>query len=199
MQDHGAYLRERLEDLYREIQSSRMEGVPILNPALTVAAFGFEPFEDYHLGVLLTPWFMNLMLVPQQQEHFAETAPKVGDKLQIALPAGRVEFITGYEAGFGHSLSCSLFSPVFEFEDQDAAAETALAALAEVLSSGAEAEDEDADMRGIWEGRAPRPDPDPETEPEPGPEKDPPTAPAAVSRRDFLRGGGAGLKAEEGA
>ncbi len=182
MQDSGAYIRDRLQDLYIEIEETRMEGVPILNAALSVAAFGFEPWQDYHLGVLLTPWFMNLILVPQEQDAFLPTAPSVGEKIQIALPAGHVEFIVGYEEGFGHSLSCSLFSPVFEFEDQAAAVETAEAALAEVLKPANDDEAEDADMRGIWAGRLPKPDPV---------EPDAPAlnVPKEVNRRDFLRGG----------
>lgn len=182
MQDSGAYIRDRLQDLYIEIEETRMEGVPILNAALSVAAFGFEPWQDYHLGVLLTPWFMNLILVPQEQDAFLPTAPSVGEKIQIALPAGHVEFIVGYEEGFGHSLSCSLFSPVFEFEDQAAAVETAEAALAEVLKPANDDEAEDADMRGIWAGRLPEPDPV---------EPDAPAlnVPKEVNRRDFLRGG----------
>jgi len=182
MQDSGAYIRDRLHDLYTEIEETRMEGVPILNAALSVAAFGFEPWQDYHLGVLLTPWFMNLILVPQEQDAFLPTAPSVGEKIQIALPAGHVEFIVGYEEGFGHSLSCSLFSPVFEFEDQAAAVETAEAALAEVLKPANDDETEDADMRGIWAGRLPKPDPV---------EPDAPASnvPKEVNRRDFLRGG----------
>ncbi|GAA6177743.1 [NiFe]-hydrogenase assembly chaperone HybE [Sulfitobacter pacificus] len=182
MQDSGAYIRDRLQDLCIEIEETRMEGVPILNAALSVAAFGFEPWQDYHLGVLLTPWFMNLILVPQEQDAFLPTAPSVGEKIQIALPAGHVEFIVGYEEGFGHSLSCSLFSPVFEFEDQAAAVETAEAALAEVLKPANDDEAEDADMRGIWAGRLPKPDPV---------EPDAPAlnVPKEVNRRDFLRGG----------
>lgn len=182
MQDSGAYIRDRLQDLYIEIEETRMEGVPILNAALSVAAFGFETWQDYHLGVLLTPWFMNLILVPQDQDAFLPTAPSVGEKIQIALPAGHVEFIVGYEEGFGHSLSCSLFSPVFEFEDQAAAVETAEAALAEVLKPANDDEAEDADMRGIWAGRLPKPDPV---------EPDAPAlnVPKEVNRRDFLRGG----------
>lgn len=183
MQDSGADIREQLEQLYQDIETTRMEGVPILNPEISVAAFGFEPFNDQYCGVLLTPWFMNLMMVPQDQVVYAETAPKVGTNVSMQLPAGRVDFIVGYEEGFGHSLSCSLFSPVFEFEDQEAAVQTALAALAEVFKTNdAEEEDDDADMREIWAGRLP--------EPEPVPEEDAPRAtPVDVSRRDFLRGG----------
>ena len=183
MENHGADIQHQLERLYREIETN-MDGVPILNSALSVSAFGFEPFQSYYLGVLLTPWFMNLMLVPQDMSLYAESAPRVGEKVDVALPAGRVEFIVSHEERFGHSLSCSLFSPVFEFKDQETATETAKAVLAEVLQScGSVEEDEDSDMREIWQGRLPTQKPDHEAEAQTTPRS------TAVSRREFLRGG----------
>ncbi len=175
--------RDVLVSLYREIAATRMEGIPVLNPALDVAAFGFDEFQGYRLGVLLTPWFMNLVLLPLDGEEYAKNAPQVGEKLFVNLPAGKVEFIVGYEEAIGHSLSCSLFSPVFEFEDQAAAEETAMAALAEVLNETAETGDEDPQMTSVWEGRLP------ETEPLEVEEEVVPSPPRDVSRRDFLRGG----------
>ncbi len=154
-------IRDELETLYRHILQTRMDGLPVLNKALSVTAIGFEPFLDYHLGVLSTPWFMNLMLVPQEARSFTDTKPVVGETQPIALPAGNVDFIVGYEEVFGYSLSCSLFSPVFEFSDQEAALQTADAALQEVLSppnNSSEVTDEDADMRDIWAGRLPEPE-----------------------------------------
>lgn len=171
---------ENLEVTYREIETTRMEGVPILNDALEVRALGFEVFGEYHLGVLLTPWFMNLMMLPLDSEVYAENAPDVGDKLTLAFPAGQVEYIVGFEDALGHYLACSLFSPVFEFEDQEAALQTAKSALDEILNIEAETADEDPGFTNLWEGRLPEPEEEPE-EPR-GPVKD-------VNRRDFLRGG----------
>lgn len=165
----------RLEAHYREVESTRMQGVPVLNLALQVAAIGFEAYAEFHLGVLLTPWFMNLVLLPQEREQYAVEAPAVGDKIMIALPAGQVEFIVGFEEGLDHTLTCSLFSPMFEFADQTAALETAQAALAEVLNDNAQTTDDDPDMTDVWAGKLPAPEPE---EPEP----------SEVNRRDFLRG-----------
>ncbi|MDU8929651.1 [NiFe]-hydrogenase assembly chaperone HybE [Alisedimentitalea sp. MJ-SS2] len=188
MKDRGAILRDRLETLYGEIEVTRMKGVPILNPALSVAAIGFEPWQDYHFGVLLTPWFMNFVLLPKDAETFAQSQPSVGDKRRIQFPAGQVEFIVGHEDVLGYSLSCSLFSPVFEFSDQEAAVETAQAALTQVLAASDEDEDgdNDAEMRNLWAGKLPVPEdirtPDAETEP---PRH---VTPSEISRRDLFRG-----------
>jgi len=189
MQDHSPEIREKLEALYSEIEATRMKDVPILNPDLTVAAIGFEPWQEFHLGVLLTPWFMNLMLLPQDAEGFSESPPGVGEKWKIQLPAGQVEFIVGHEDVLGYSLSCSLFSPVFEFSDQEAAVETAQAALAQVLAASdeVEEEDDDAEMRNLWAGKLPSSE---DGQP-PDAEAARQTTPAEISRRDLFRGGSA--------
>ncbi len=189
MQEHAAQIRDRLGSLFREIETTRMDGVPILNPALEVAAFGFEPWQDYYLGVLLTPWFMNLVLLPRDPDAFALTKPKFGDKQQVRLPAGQVEFIVGHEEDTGFMLSCSLFSPVFEFDDQAAAEETALAALEQVLAEAdADEPDEDADMRAIWAGELPDPEPTADPEADSQDPVDPAPVVSDMSRRDLLRG-----------
>ncbi len=185
----GLHIRTQLEALYREIEQTRMEGVPILNPDLSVAAIGFEEYGTSYLGVLLTPWFMNLILVPVDQDEFAQGGLKVGDKTTVALPAGQVEFIVGHEDSLGFSMACSLFSPVFEFEDQDAMLETAKAVLAEVLDGSGEAEDDDADMHALWAGKLP--------EPEVEEEQISGTLSGDIDRRAFLRGGAPEQVAEE--
>jgi len=197
MQDPGIKIGEGLEALYSEIEATRMKDVPVLNPALTVAAIGFAPWQDYHLGVLLTPWFMNLMLLPQDAEGFSESPPDVGEKWQIQLPAGQVEFIVGHEEVLGYSLSCSLFSPVFEFSDQEAAIETAQAALAQVLALPDDIEDgdDDAEMRDLWAGKLPAPDDRQVSDPEAASARQ--TSPPEISRRDLFRGTSARSIAED--
>lgn len=132
MQD-PAEIRVLLETRFELIARTRMEGMPILNRALGVAALGFEPLADSggdRLGVLITPWFLNLVIVPAQ----AEAGWATGHKLRRPLPAGEVEFIVTLDEDLGPLLMCSLFSPVFEFADMQAARDTAAAALAEVMN-----------------------------------------------------------------
>jgi len=185
-------IRDKLIDLFKFIETERMVDVPVLNKELSVDAFGFESQNGYHFGVLLTPWFMNLVLIPTVENSEALDDRQVGSKLSRVLPSARFEFIVGYEEKIGMYLSCSLFSPVFEFADQEAAVETAQAILEQVntpIDEDAEEEiDEDADMREIWAGRLPEPElVEVEAEPEEIARKA--EAPQKLSRRELLRGG----------
>lgn len=185
---------EALEALYREIAASRMDGVPILHPRLAVAAVGFEADADGRgaSGVLVTPWFMNLVWMPlPPQAARAAGVPAPEANAGTAVPAAplpeaspaplglgctrerrigntRFPFIGSGEAPFGPFEACSLFSPMFEFEDHAAALATAHAVL-EQLRTNAPGEDADA-----AKGAAPR--------------TTDPSAAAAPSRRRLLFG-----------
>lgn len=115
-----------------------MVGLPFLNPALRVEAIGFRPWQGHWLGVLLTPWFMNLMLAPREPGAWQPLA--TGAKRLYQFPAGSYEFIGARDGAVGEYQGCSLFSPVLQFPDQDVARETATIALEALLDpSGAEA------------------------------------------------------------
>jgi len=128
---HAAALTRKLEAVFGMIERERMGDIPILNPALSVAAIGMRPFGETWVCALVTPWFINLMLLPQTPE-VAEAWNRVGAgaKVRHDFPAGTFEFICGTEDALGPYRMCSLFSPVGEFENQDAALATAEGALA---------------------------------------------------------------------
>lgn len=116
-----------LEDAFREIARTRMRGLPLLNPRLSVQALGFaaEPGGGA-TGVLLTPWFMNLVRLPA-----ADAAVLgVGETTVRELGPRRFDFVGAFEPGVGAYEASSLFSPMFEFADQAAAVATAHEVLA---------------------------------------------------------------------
>ena len=119
----------RVEGAFTQVQQ-RMDGLPFLNPRLQVRAVGFQPWQQYWLGVVVTPWFMNLMLVPR--EELAEV-PAFGEARVFEFPCGTFSFIAGYEGDMGGYLSCSLFSPVQELDSQQLAEQIALASLKQLL------------------------------------------------------------------
>ena len=116
-----------LEQRFQAILQTQMHDVPMVNPALCVQAVGFRPWAEHWLGVLITPWFMNLMLLPRLRERW----PSIGEResRHYVFPAGVFEFIGGRDPALGDYQACSLFSPMFEFPDQAAAHDTAVAVL----------------------------------------------------------------------
>ena len=118
----AAALQARFEHIHRH----QMDGVPMLNPALRVQALGFRPWAEHWLGVLVTPWFMNLLLMPRITAAWHAAGER--ESRPHVFPAGVFEFIGGRDALLGDYQACSLFSPMFEFANQDGARATAVAA-----------------------------------------------------------------------
>lgn len=116
-----------LEAAFRRIQAETMADVPILNPALQVEAVGFARWREHWLGIVITPWFMNLVLVPGAAESWQSVSP--GQRLFRKFPSGDFAFLGSDEPEVGEFQSCSLFSPMAQFADQAGACEVALAAL----------------------------------------------------------------------
>ncbi len=120
-----------LEQAFERIHRGPMAGLPMLNPALRVQSVGFRPWQSCWLGVLITPWFMNLMLLPRIVSAWQPLAER--DKRTLVFPAGEFEFIGGRDPSVGDYQACSMFSPMFEFADQGGAQATAEAVLEGLL------------------------------------------------------------------
>ncbi len=128
---HAAGLTRKLESVFGMIERERMGDIPILNPALSIAAISIRPFRETWACALVTLWFINLMLLPRTPEvTIAWNRVGAGTKVRHDFPAGTFEFICGTEDALGPYRMCSLFSPVQQFENQDAALATAEGALA---------------------------------------------------------------------
>lgn len=114
-----------------------MHDVPILNPNIRVEAVGTRRWNDAWLCVLVTPWSINLLLLPADGDAAERwDALGAGGKVIHRFPAGRFEFIAGDEDGIGRYQMCSLFSPVLEFDGHDVAAMTAEASLDALFAAG---------------------------------------------------------------
>lgn len=117
----------QLEAMFRDIERTRMAGLPILNTALTVEAIGFVPWQGHWLGALITPWFLNLVLVPGAQGEWPHAAE--GERIVRRLPAGDCGFYGCYEPAIGEFHASSVCSPMSRFADQAAARAEAQRAL----------------------------------------------------------------------
>jgi len=116
-----------LEAAFQRVLRMQMQDMPMVNPALNVEAVGFRPWADHWLGVLITPWFMNLWLMPRVVAKWQPIGER--ESRHYVFPAGVFEFIGGRDPALGDYQACSLFSPMFEFSGPAHAHDTAVAAL----------------------------------------------------------------------
>jgi [NiFe] hydrogenase assembly HybE family chaperone len=128
-------IREReqqLLDAYRAV-AERMRTLPVYNPKLDVRVVGLHRAQEGLLGVVTTPWCMNITLLPLA----GGAARMEGTKRELAFPSGSYTFIAGQLAGVGPLETCSLFSPMDEFDDPAVAEQVARHALEELLKAPA--------------------------------------------------------------
>ena len=139
-------LQQSLEQRFQQILELQMQGIAVLNPALTVQAYGFKAIQNDWLGIMITPWFMNLMLLPNSTGLWTNARP--GESLSRNYPYGQFDFTLGHDSALGHYGQCSLFSPMLEFADQYAAIIAAEAILKALL-----AEPRNLSRRDLLRGR----------------------------------------------
>lgn len=161
--EEATAIAARVQAAFERVWRERMVGVPVVNADLRVELIGLRRWRGLWLGVLVTPWFMNLLLLPGDgkgeggEPAALWPALAVGEAAAYAFPAGRLEFIAGREGEAGQYLACSLFSPMFDFADHDTARSTAEACLDALFT-------------------------------EPAARTPPKTDAVALGKRDFLRG-----------
>jgi [NiFe] hydrogenase assembly HybE family chaperone len=145
-----AWRVNRLQQSFERIARTRMAELPLNNPRLDVATVDFRADDDgkFALGVLVTPWCMNLLRLPL---HDGPAVLGAGITGTHDIGARRFDFIGAHEPGLGAFEACSLFSPMFEFADQAAAVATAHEALEELR--GATRPPQQPARRGFLFGR----------------------------------------------
>lgn len=121
-------LATRLATRYERIHRERMADLPILNPGIRVEVRGGHPYPSSWLGALITPWFINLVMLPESPDLWQDLHP--GTTTRERLRCGDIDFVAVQDPELGLFKTCTLFSPVQEFPDQAAARLAADAALA---------------------------------------------------------------------
>jgi [NiFe] hydrogenase assembly HybE family chaperone len=123
---------DTVEAAFFRIQREQMTDVPILNPALSVAAVDFQRWQGHWLGVVVTPWCMSLLLVPGSRDNWISTGEN--KRRFVRFPAGDFAFLGSAETELGEYQSCPLFSPMGQFASQSEATLTARASLVALLT-----------------------------------------------------------------
>jgi [NiFe] hydrogenase assembly HybE family chaperone len=115
----------RLVDYYRQA-AGNMQGLPICNAALAVEAVGFREHDGRNVGVIVTPWFMNLTVLPSPAD---PATWRAGQLARLAFPSGAYDFVVSDAGADGLIATCSLFSLMHDFRDHADARAAALAAV----------------------------------------------------------------------
>jgi len=126
---------------YRAV-AERMAGLPVYNPALAVELRGWREVAGVGgVGVLITPWCMNLFWQPLAEAEL----PGKGEQALLSLSSGDYECTLHEDPTLGRFASASLCSPMQDFADQ----------------AGAQAMADEA-LRLVFAEPAPVPEPAPE-------------------------------------
>ena len=123
---------ERVREVFARIHREQMDGLPLLNKALSVQTLGFQAFRGRTLGMLVTPWMMGLMLLPSAEDGWEGLPP--GHKATHEFPGGALRFMVNAIDGLGPYQMHSVQSPVHVFPDQAAAVAAAAAFLGRILA-----------------------------------------------------------------
>ena len=143
-------LTSRLVSEFTEVWHAKMRDVPICNNLLHVQAVGWGVHEGRPLGVLLSPWFMNLIQMPSPGEDWSDL--RSGAKQIMSFPSGEYEFIHNTRPLIGGYKACSLFSPMNDFKTQAQAIDVAEAVMVALFDEANRAEtDRSADIRAARE------------------------------------------------
>lgn len=107
---------------FRRIEQNQMHGLPVCNDRLTTEVVGLRRFGEYWVGALITPWTLQLILLPATAE--AECLVE-GDHRSLAFPQGPVVFMASENPDLGVYMACSLMSPLHDFPSQEVIRQTA--------------------------------------------------------------------------
>ena len=203
MQDPQA-AAERFAEVFEKVHREQMQGLPLLNTRLRVETFGFQPHKGRIIGILITPWLMNVVMLPAEGDDW--DGMELGHKQPQDFPAGTYKFMINEVEGIGRYQTHSLYSPMREFTSQGHAVAAAEAFLRQAMEPAVESEHAEVDEDLL--GRVMRGEETPEIDVDAlesvafGQDAEPPAArpvrglkdigvrveEKTISRRDLLRG-----------
>lgn len=125
-------LVSQLARRFQEIGEQHMSMLPIYNPALEVEAVSFSRWKSGSIGSMITPWFINIVYLPEYGEHWM--LKPVGERVTYPTPTGEHSFMIGEDDELGKYLFISVASPTLRIRSQQAARKTALNALQKIMN-----------------------------------------------------------------
>jgi len=119
---------------FENIEQRHMRGLPISNSKLYVEAVGSRTFAGHQLCILIAPWFMNLVLLPGNDDWVGLAQGQVCD---VELPCETLQFTVCHDDVMGVFLTAVMFRTVSDFPDQATARSVAVEILQQLFSPAA--------------------------------------------------------------
>ena len=129
---------------YQRVWAERMQDLPFVNAALSVEVHGFVRYRGDWLGVVITPWFLNLFLVSGGGELWGDIP--AGERRYLNLPCGTMQFIADDDPDIGPYQYCPLIAPVDKLPDMATARFVAADAVKTVFCPPAPPEPEPVEL-----------------------------------------------------
>lgn len=120
-----------LEAHYRQVWAMRRHEFANTNDNLDVEAIGFVCYAGDWLGVVVTPWFLDLFLIPGGGQLWGDIP--AGQRRYLNLPCGTLQFIAGDDPEIGPYQHAPLIAPVSGIPDMATARQAAVDAMHAVL------------------------------------------------------------------
>ena len=99
-----------IEAGFSQVAEESMRGLPFYNSAISVKTCGFQIFDNQWIGTVLTPWMLNVIILPGPDQIWDKR--QIGSRVGLELPYGNMTFVVGQMEKLGQYLACSLLSPL---------------------------------------------------------------------------------------
>ncbi|MDV7025012.1 hydrogenase-2 assembly chaperone [Atlantibacter subterranea] len=99
-----------LEAQFNRVAGQQMADLPFYQAHMPIKACGFQLFEGQWVGAMLTPWMLELVVLPGPDQQWPRR--QVGSRLALTFPAGDMAFRVGELTPELHYVACSLMSPL---------------------------------------------------------------------------------------
>jgi [NiFe] hydrogenase assembly HybE family chaperone len=109
---------------YESLWQAGGQDMAEINPALAVEAVGFTRYEGDWLGVVITPWFLRLFLLPGGGSLWGEIP--LGQSRYISLPGETMQFVADAAPSLGAFQYSTLLEPTSLVADMSAARQMAI-------------------------------------------------------------------------
>lgn len=138
---------DNLVNRFQQIGVERILGLPIYNEKLNVEAVDFQDCSGGLIGILVTPWFMNVMLLPEDTSPYQHQ--ELGEKVKYQLESGEHEFVIGEDEEVGRYLFRTVTSPTHCYKKQISAVNAGSKALSVLLTPPEQEEEQLANSQQV--------------------------------------------------